>query len=93
MIGILKAEFGLNQKFWVSMPMAKDYQHACKIIPQVIHNYNTIRPHLSCCYLTPEEANNQARGLENKWRLKSYQHINKRKKVAKKKATITVKLI
>jgi transposase InsO family protein len=77
MIGILKAEFGLNQKL-------KDYQHACNIIPQVIHNYNTIRPHLSCGYLTPEEAHNQAKGLENKWRPKSYQHINKRKKVAKK---------
>jgi transposase InsO family protein len=71
MIGILKGEFGLDQKF-------KDYEHACVIIPQVIQIYNTKRPHLSCGYLTPEEAHNQAKGLVNKWRSKSYQHINKK---------------
>ena len=82
MIGILKGEFGLDQKF-------KDYGHACKIIPQVIHSYNTKRPHLSCGYLTPEEAHNQARGLVNKWKSISYQHIHKKKKSSKKRKITT----
>ncbi len=61
MIGILKRKFGLNQKF-------KDYEHARMIIPQVIQIYNRKRPHLSCGYLTPEQAHKQAKGLVNKWK-------------------------
>ena len=60
MIGILKEELGLDQKF-------KDYEHACAIIPQVIQIYNTKRPHLSCGYLTPEKAHKQAKDLVNKF--------------------------
>lgn len=89
MIGILKRELGLDQKF-------KDYGHACKIVPKAIHNYNTIRPHLSCGYLTPEQAHIQAERLENKWRPRNYQHINKKKKSSKKRkitTTMNVKLI
>ena len=71
MIGILKGEFGLDQKF-------KDYEHAQMIIPQVIQIYNTKRPHLSCGYLTPEEAHYQGKGLVKKWKSKSYQHVNKK---------------
>ena len=86
MIGILKGEFGLDQKF-------TNYEHACRIIPQVIQIYNTKRPHLSCGYLTPEEAHNQANGLVNKWKSKSYQHINKKKKSSKKRKNTTTKCV
>jgi putative transposase len=81
MIGILKGEFGLDQKF-------KNYEHAQMIIPQVIQIYNTKRPHLSCGYLTPEQAHNQGKGLVNKWKSKSYQHVNKKEA---KKFTTTCK--
>jgi transposase InsO family protein len=85
MIGILKQEYGLNHKF-------KNFLHAEKAVEQAINSYNLKRPHLSCGYLTPEEAHEKAEGLKNVWKRKSYSHIHKRKKEAKKEKVLLQKV-
>jgi putative transposase len=78
MIGILKDEYGLNEKF-------KTKTLAYKAVEQAIHSYNTQRPHLSCGYLTPDEAHIKGKELKNMWRRKSYPHIHKKKEKKQKK--------
>jgi putative transposase len=85
MIGILKNEFGLDQKF-------KNFSHVQKAVGQAIKIYNMKRPHLSCGYLTPEEAHEKGERLKNIWKTKSYSHIHKRKKEAKKEKLLLQKL-
>jgi putative transposase len=85
MIGILKEEYGLDQVF-------RDVSHAEKVTEQAINSYNYIRPHLSCGYLTPEQAHEKGEGLENVWIGKSYSHIHKRKKEAKKEKVLLQKV-
>jgi transposase InsO family protein len=91
-MGILKQEFGLNQTF-------KTYEDAYKSIELAIKKYNTIRPHLSCGYLTPQQAHEQGRDLVNVWKrkLSTYSQKEERKKEAKKErrknTTTTVKYI
>jgi putative transposase len=62
-MGILKQEFGLNQTF-------KTFEEAYESIELAIRRYNTIRPHLSCGYLTPQQAHDKAKNLVNVWRKK-----------------------
>lgn len=78
-IGILKQELGLNQIF-------ETYQEADEYIDKAIILYNTIRPHLSCGYLTPQQAHEQGCNLVNVWRAKlsTYPQKEERKKEAKK---------
>ncbi len=91
-MGILKQEFALNQTFG-------SFEDAYENIESAIRNYNTIRPHLSCGYLTPEQAHEKGRNLENVWRrkLSPYPQKQERKKEAKKErrktTTTTVKYI
>ena len=85
MIGILKQEYGLDQTF-------KNVSQAEKAIKQAINSYNLKRPHLSCGYLTPEEAHEKAKGLKNMWKSGSYSHIHKRKKEAKKEKVLLQKV-
>jgi putative transposase len=91
-MGILKQEFGLNQTF-------KSFEEANEKIELAIWKYNMIRPHLSCGYLTPQQAHDQGQGLVNVWRkkLSTYPQKEERKKVAKKErrktTTTTVKYI
>ncbi|MBC3539034.1 IS3 family transposase [Rufibacter sediminis] len=47
--GILKHEFRLNQVF-------KTHMEALLAVEKGIRNYNTLRPHMSCSYLTPSQA-------------------------------------
>lgn len=92
-MGILKQEFGLDQTF-------KNYEEAIESIELAIRRYNKIRPHLSCGYLTPEQAHEQGSGLVNVWKkkLSTYPQKEERKKEAKKErrkttTTTTVKCI
>lgn len=91
-MGILKQEFGLNQTF---RTFAGAYEH----IELAIIKYNTIRPHLSCGYLTPNQAHDKGKDLVNVWRrkLSTYPQKEERKKEAKKErrktTTTTVKFI
>ena len=91
-MGILKQEFGLDQKF-------KTFEEAYNAIELAIRKYNTIRPHLSCGYLTPQQAHDKGQGLVNMWqrKLSTYPQKEERKKEAKKErrktTTTTVKYI
>ena len=92
-MGILKHEFGLLQTF-------KNFQQASITVDEAILKYNTIRPHLSCGYLTPDQAHDKGNNLINVWKrkLSTYQQKEQRKKEAKKEnrkitTTNTVKYI
>jgi len=63
--GILKAELGLNKTF-------RDYSAAVAPLSQSIHSYNNLRPHMSCDYLTPEQAHGKQGKLTRKWKKKRY---------------------
>ncbi|MET7253744.1 integrase core domain-containing protein [Dyadobacter fermentans] len=54
------------------------HQHALEEIQRVITSYNSLRPHASCDYLTPEQAHLREGHLRKKWRLttrRSYRMI------------------
>ncbi len=51
--GILKQEFFLED-INLSLPMMKH------VVSDAIRTYNTMRPHLSCSYLTPEQMHHQS---------------------------------
>ena len=91
-MGILKQEFGLEQTY-------KTFSDAYQNIELAILKYNTIRPHLSCGYLTPQQAHDKGKDLVNVWRkkLSTYPQKEERKKEAKKERrktiTTTVKFI
>lgn len=61
--GILKTEFGLDRKF-------DNYQQALATVDQVIDVYNTLRPHASINYMTPEQAHQQQGQLPARWKPK-----------------------
>lgn len=58
--GILKNELGLDQTF-------KNYADAIGPLTRSIHVYNNLRPHMSCNYLTPEQAHRAKGKLKKKW--------------------------
>jgi transposase InsO family protein len=61
--GILKTDFDLGRVF-------KSKEEALTAVSSSIKAYNTLRPHMSCAFLTPAEAH-QRKGLLNKqWRNK-----------------------
>jgi transposase InsO family protein len=59
--GILKTEFALDQTF-------SSYEQARLTVSNAIEIYNHQRPHLSCNYLTPNEAHQKQGLLETKWK-------------------------
>jgi len=59
--GILKSEFGLDRKF-------DNYQQASAAVTYAIHVYNTLRPHASINYLTPQQADQQQGKLPARWK-------------------------
>jgi putative transposase len=61
--GILKSEFGLDAGF-------SNYALALEAAERTIHTYNTMRPHASCNYLTPEQAHRLEGKLKSKWKKK-----------------------
>lgn len=50
--GILKMEF-LPERI-------EDHQQAAQLIAEAVEAYNSLRPHLSCHYLTPEQMHRQS---------------------------------
>ena len=61
--GILKSEFGLDKDF-------DNYEQANAVIESSIAIYNQTRPHLSCDYLTPEQAHQRHGLLPSRWKRK-----------------------
>lgn len=61
--GILKSEFGMGNVFI-------SYDQAEESVRVAINTYNTIRPHSSCNYLTPEQAHQQKGILRKRWKKK-----------------------
>ena len=62
--GILKTEFNLYSSQF-------GYEQTCQLVEQSIINYNQIRPHASCDYLTPQQASPDI-SCELKKRWKNY---------------------
>ena len=63
--GILKTEFLLNQVF-------SSFEEASRAVVVSIHNYNHLRPHMSCDYLTPAIAHITDQPLKKHWKPKVY---------------------
>ena len=59
--GILKAEFGLDRKF-------DNFQQAYSAVAYAIHIYNTLRPHASINYLTPQQAHDRQGQIPARWK-------------------------
>ncbi len=59
--GILKTEFNLPQVF-------KSRTEAIIAIQRSISAYNNLRPHMSCDYLTPNQAHQKSGILRNRWK-------------------------
>lgn len=59
--GILKTELGLDTTF-------KSYSDAIEPLAQSVHVYNNLRPHMSCDYLTPQQAHCRHGKLKKKWK-------------------------
>lgn len=59
--GILKSE-------WLDHEQYVDYKQANKRICRIIEIYNTLRPHLSCDMLTPEQAYTEVGKLKKRWK-------------------------
>lgn len=61
--GILKTEFGLGDRF-------SGHVAASEGVDKGVETYNTLRPHASCNYLTPDQAHKLEGKLKSKWRRK-----------------------
>jgi putative transposase len=61
--GILKDELGLDKTF-------ASYTEAIAPTHQAIDTYNRLRPHMSCGYLTPEQAHLKQGNLKKAWKSK-----------------------
>lgn len=63
--GILKTDFDLGRVF-------KNSKEALTAVTASIKAYNTLRPHMSCDYLTPEQAHQMYGPLNKMWKNKKY---------------------
>lgn len=63
--GILKSELGLNDVF-------DDYSSAIGMVNNAVAVYNSMRPHASCDFLTPDEAHQQSGALKKRWKPTKY---------------------
>jgi putative transposase len=61
--GILKTELGLDKTF-------KSYSEAIGPLVQSVYAYNNLRPHMSCDWLTPQQAHQLNGRLKRKWKNK-----------------------
>jgi transposase InsO family protein len=59
--GILKSE-------WLDHEQYDDFEQANDRICRIIKTYNTLRPHLSCDILTPEQAHAKVGKLKKRWK-------------------------
>jgi putative transposase len=63
--GILKSELGLDRVF-------DSFEEAEKTVSTAVRRYNKLRPHMSCGYLTPEQAHKNKKPLKKLWQKKFY---------------------
>ncbi|MFD2933841.1 integrase core domain-containing protein [Spirosoma flavum] len=63
--GMLKTEFLLNQVFG-------SFDDASRAVDSSLYNYNHLRPHMSCDYLTPAIAHLMDQPLKKQWKPKVY---------------------
>lgn len=61
--GILKGEFGLDKLF-------KTHYEAVYAVEKAINSYNVLRPHMSCDYMTPNQAHVSDLELIKRWKPK-----------------------
>ena len=66
--GILKGEFELGLCY-------KSYELALEAVIKAINTYNSMRPHASCDYLTPDEAHKIIGKLKSKWKKNDVQLV------------------
>ncbi len=59
--GILKTEFNLYSSQF-------NYEQTSKLVKEAIANYNEVRPHASCDYLTPTQAHSSKGQLKKRWK-------------------------
>jgi len=59
--GILKTEFNLYSS-------QVSYEQTSKLVEQAILNYNDIRPHASCDFMTPNQAHLTQGVLKKRWK-------------------------
>ena len=69
--GILKTEFGLNEKF-------ANHASALESVSKAVDLYNNLRPHASCDYLTPSIAHHQTGQLQKRWTKNKWQKENEK---------------
>ena len=63
--GVLKTDFRLNRVFIT-------FDEAARAVEQCVRNYNHLRPHTSCGYLTPTVAHISTKPLQKHWKPKVY---------------------
>ena len=63
--GILKTDFRLSRVF-------ATFEEAEHAVATSIQNYNHLRPHMSCGYLTPAAAHESTQPLQKLWKPKTY---------------------
>jgi putative transposase len=61
--GILKSEFGLDRYF-------DSPEQAAEAVDTAVSVYNTMRPHASCDYMTPDQAHSRQGKLRRRWKPK-----------------------
>jgi transposase InsO family protein len=66
--GILKGELGLDNVF-------DDHEQAQRAVELAIKRYNKLRPHLSCGYLTPNQAHRSKKPLIKLWKKRNKKTI------------------
>jgi putative transposase len=66
--GILKDEFLLDRKF-------ADYENATGAVNIAVSTYNTLRPHASCNYQTPDQAHQQQGPLPMRWKKRERKEV------------------
>ena len=59
--GIIKTEFKLYSS-------SQGFEETHRLVANSINNYNTIRPHASCDYLTPQQAHQTNGKLKKRWK-------------------------
>ena len=63
--GILKTDFRLNRVF-------ATFNETARAVDQCVRNYNHLRPHVSCGYLTQAAAHISTEPLQKHWKFKVY---------------------
>lgn len=85
--GILKSEFYLDRQF-------KNLAQVRLVVGETVKTYNTLRPHASCDYMTPEEAHRQHGILKKRWKnYKKKEHTKNLEPIGEKVEKVLAQLI